>query len=47
MRCVYDIRVVSASVRQGTVEGLDDVVDAGPEANLSIGYRIQTTSPTP
>ncbi len=31
MRCVYDIRVVSASVREGTVEGLDDGVDVGHE----------------
>ena len=31
MRCVYDIRVVSASVREGTVDGLEDGVDVGHE----------------
>lgn len=31
MRCVYEIRVVSASVREGTVDALDDGVDFGHE----------------
>lgn len=29
MRCVVDLRVVSTSVREGTVDGLDDGVDFG------------------
>jgi hypothetical protein len=31
MRCAYDLRVVASSVREGTVDGLEDGVDFGHE----------------
>ncbi|MEI2648047.1 MAG: hypothetical protein V9G15_03305 [Dermatophilaceae bacterium] len=31
MRCVYDVRVITSSVREGTVDGLEDGVDFGHE----------------
>ena len=39
MRCVYDIRVVSASVRQGTVEELDDGLHIIPKPLRGIRFE--------